>query len=401
MLLADGGGEAGSNAGGGVPRIVAAAQNRELLWELLRGADQGGRGAHVFIAGRDRFVAGATEALSELAAACTGDGTPASGWEFVRDLAAERRISFQISPTPAPWRTPGLQSEALYDASKLVEHNNHSRGYWLALDGNVYDMTVFRHLHPGGATIIDGSAGMDATGEYSAVLHYRDAEINAMLAMFKIGEIRRLRFGGPDGAELHDLFRAWVRYLFLIVEMQNALENDLLYLKLQTTAVEQPDQLTALKLMMFENTHGRFVELYYKGLCGRPLAELWRRTLSVCGCSEDPARLDDELEAAAAAGAPQFDRLRHELRDLWTSARGGRNDPQFWAWAGEVVVEVTTCDRRFLEAMKSAIRAGVELFERNERAAAEHGSEVLEPLLRVPAVLDEYHRLLAGCRTDG
>jgi sulfite reductase (NADPH) flavoprotein alpha-component len=366
------------------------------VWDLLRPASDGGAGAHAFLAGRDAFVARITTELSLLAGQARGGADAAAGWAFVRDLVAERRLSFQIAPTPAPWRAAAAAPAIVHDASAIVEHNSHADGYWLTLDGNVYDMTVFRHLHPGGSRIVDGSAGMDATGEYSAVLHYRDAEINAMLAMFKIGEVRRLQFGGAAGARLHDLYRAWVRFLFLIVEMQNAYENDLLYLRLRTTAVEAPDQLTPLKLMMFENTHGRFVELYYTGLTGPALTGLWQQTVERCEPGEDRDRLERELADSLARGRGEFDRSSAALRDLWVRSRTVPAKDRFWDGARETLGAVSACDRSFLAALKATVRAGVQVFERHERDAPAHGGALLDALLGAAGALDGYHGRLAA-----
>ncbi|MGH3995638.1 MAG: cytochrome b5 domain-containing protein, partial [Pseudonocardiaceae bacterium] len=234
------------------PGPIASEANAALIRDLIQPVEQAGRGAQVYVCGPESFVQATMGVLRELGSS-----------ELVRTLVGERRLMLQVTPTHAPWRAPGVLGDGLYDNSELVLHNNAEHGYWFAIDGNVYDMTEFRHMHPGGAYIIDASAGMDASEEYAAVLHYQDPEINAMLAMHKIGAIRRLRFGDD---RLHDLFRVWARCLFLVVEMQNAFENDLVYLRSETTAGEAADTLTPLKLMLFSKAQDRFEVLYYRGL---------------------------------------------------------------------------------------------------------------------------------------
>jgi sulfite reductase (NADPH) flavoprotein alpha-component len=277
-----------------------------------------------------------------------------------------------------------------------VLHNDAEHGYWIALDGDVCDMTEFRQLHPGGKYIVDASAGIDASQEYLTVLHHRDTEINAMLAMYKHGMIRRLQFdGGGDGA-VEELFRSWIRYLFLIVEMQNAFENDLVCLDAQTTVAESADELTPLKLMLFSKTNDRFVELYYRGLSGSAVRELWLASAALCDPAEDGAWLERELSRVGETHAPDLERVRAELRNLWERARSRRDDEIFWSGARAVVRELSNCDRRFITGMKAAIREGVQVFERHERETAEHAVALLEALRKVPVVVEDYHRELAG-----
>lgn len=288
-----------SDEGDTVEQLIASDANVALLRPLM-----GRKDAQVYVSGRDAFVSAATGALRKLGSA-----------ELIRRLAAERRLMFQVSPTHASRHGPRVDGKATYDTSELVLHNDAGHGYWVALDGDVCDMTEFRHLHPGGSYIVDASAGIDASEEYATVLHHRDPEINAMLAMYKVGTIRRLQFGGAGDGVLHELFRSWIRYLFLIVEMQNAFENDLICLDAQTTAVESSDQLTPLKLMLFSKTNDRFVELYYRGLSASAVWELWQASAALSDPPEDGSWMERELmrlgriqrarPGARASGGPQ------------------------------------------------------------------------------------------------
>lgn len=368
-----------------VEEAIANDANAELIGSWIRPAEQGGRDAQVYISGRDAFVRAVTGALGEV-------GSP----ELIRKLAAERRLLFQVSPTHAPRRGPRALGKATYDISELVLHNDADQGYWIALDGDVCDMTEFRHLHPGGKYIVDASAGIDASHEYAIVLHHRDPEINAMLGMYKIGAIRRLQFDGAGDGALHELFRSWIRYLFLIVEMQNAFENDLVCLDAQTTVAESPDELTPLKLMLFSKTNDRFVELYYRGLSATPVCELWQALAALSDQPEDGEWLERELTRLAESHSHDLERVRAELRNLWERARSRRGDEIFWSGARTAVRDLSNCDRRFIAGMKAAIREGVQVFERHEQNTVEHTGSLLDALRNVPEVVETYHRELAG-----
>ena len=354
-----------------------------LIGSLIQPVAEGGRGAQVYVCGPDAFVQATMGLLRKLGST-----------ELVRTLVGQRRLMLHVSQTHAPWRSPGLLGDGLYDNSELVLHNDAEHGYWFAIDDNVYDMTEFRHLHPGGAYIIDASAGMDASEEYATVLHYQDPEINAMLAMYKIGTIRRLRFGG-DG-RLHDLFRAWVRCLFLVVEMQNAFENDLVYLRSQTTAVEDADTLTPLKLMLFSKAQDRFEVLYYRGLSLEPLDELWRLSIALCDPEADAEWMKRELTRERDEAADELERLRATLRRLWERARSGAADDRFWSSAAAAVTATATCNRRFFAEIKAHVREGVLLFERNEQTTLDHAEPLLGVLRATPALFAAYRHDVAG-----
>ncbi len=377
-----------SDEGDHVERLIASDASA-LLRDLIAPISEGGRGAQVYISGRDAFVQAVTGALRDLGSA-----------GLIRTLAAERRLMFQVLPTHAPWRGRGVLGEATFDISEVALRNDAEHGYWFAVDGNVYDMSEFRHLHPGGAHIVDASAGMDASQEYAAVLHYRDPEINAMLAMYKIGEVRRVGFDGTDDRALHDLFRSWVRYLFLIIEMQNAFEKDLFYLELQTTGVDPPDALTPFKLMLFSKTHDRFTELYYRGLTDPPVCELWRRSAALQNPGANDDWMERELARAGESHPGALERARMELHSLWRLAQSSRGD-ETWSGARAVIAEVTRSDRAFLAGMKATVREGVQVFERHERAVVEHADLLLAALRGVPDIVAAYRRDLAGLAVGG
>src|SRR5262249_23214329 len=150
------------------------------------------------------------------------------------------------------------------NASEIVLHNNVRQGYWFVVSGKVYDMTEFLQLHPGGHQIILQYVGLDATDAYRAVLHHLNTEVDAMLGMYEIGQIRRLEFKerwgvaiGPRGlfyVSVEDVFLDWVRFLYYVVEMENALANDLGVIRSTLTRGEDRMELTPLKIQIMAET---------------------------------------------------------------------------------------------------------------------------------------------------
>jgi sulfite reductase (NADPH) flavoprotein alpha-component len=384
--------------------LVVARADR--LWELLGDAGDG----VAYVCGQAGFAHAVLEALRDVAGARLGDLE--RGEAHVHRLVGRQRLMLDVFTTTAPVRAPGTLGDRVVPASELVTRNDEEAGYWMAIDGGVYDVTGFRHLHPGGTHILVESSGTDATEEYRAVLHHLDGEVGALLAMTKVGVVRRLRLGdawavaatgaGLQPVSMADLYRAWVRYAYLVVEMQNAHRNDWTYRHLPLTRGEQ-EPLTTQKLMLLADTHDRFVVQYLDGVLGDDLVALWASTTALA----DPSARLDELpgriaavgaapEAAAAADvAAALRRLPAVSRDTGAGA-----DPAFWWAAAALWDDVRRVEERFLARLKDVLRQGLVLFERHEAAVvAEAGAELVALLRAVPSLAaDEHGELVAAWR---
>ena len=89
----------------------------------------------------------------------------------------------EADATPEPSATPG-------PAYTLVEVSERSSAAqcWAAIDGTVYDLTAWIAEHPGGAAVIEGLCGTDATAAFRGE-HGSEREPNAELAQFAIGSL--------------------------------------------------------------------------------------------------------------------------------------------------------------------------------------------------------------------
>jgi sulfite reductase alpha subunit-like flavoprotein len=393
----------------GAPRRVRdlLARHADRVWELL-GDDAPGVG---YVCGQAGFAHAVLEGLRDVAA--TRPGAPRDGHVHVRELVGRQRLMLDVFTTTAPVRSPGPLGDRHVAASELVDRNDDEAGYWMAIDGGVYDVTEFRHLHPGGPHILLESAGTDATDEYRAVLHHLDGEVGAMLAMFKVGVLRRLRLGDAWGVaatagglahvSTADLYRAWVRGTYLVVEMQNAHRNDWSYRSLPLTRGEV-EPLTAQKLMFMANTHDRFVVQYLEGSLDDDLVALWTTTTGLCGpgvpIDELARRLAAVREGARAAAAEQ---VAVSLRGLPAMVRRAdrAGDERFWTAVGVLWDDVRAAEERYLAQAKEALRQGLLLFEEHEgTVVAQAGGALVDILLALPAiaadaldaVVDAWHR---------
>ncbi|MGH9173027.1 MAG: cytochrome b5 domain-containing protein, partial [Vicinamibacterales bacterium] len=329
-----------------------------------------------------------------------GIGDPGAAGAFAAEtiarLVAEGRLMQDVFTSyPGSYQSGKRQ----IDASEVVLHNNAERGWWMVVEGRVYDVTAFAALHPGGPRIVRAYAGLDATHAYRAVLHDRNPEVDAQLAMHEIGVIRRLDFASAWGVAIGerglysvsvaDAFRVWLRYLNLIVEMENALANDVDFLTRPLTDREDGRELTPQKAQLALDTHRRFFTIYLGGLTGDDLQRLWSVTSGLCRPDADlralRARLD-EVEAGEEA------RIVHEAPEMiWRSlADHVRVD-------GSIDVLDRLCDlldrhdRQLLADLKAVVRDGVMVFEEHEqRAVAAGGERLFEAVSAIPATVERY-----------
>ena len=377
--------------------VIAEEPVASALWRLMRSEADGGAGARVYVCGQAGFASGVIDALRTVAVERLGDAD--AGTRLVRELMAQERLMLDVFTTFAPAHGPDAPGERLVDASELVLHNDDEHGHWFAISGAVYDVSEFQHLHPGGKHIIHAASGIDATREWNAVLHDKSPPVEAMLSMYRIGSMRRLDLRDvwgialmPDGLtymSLEDAYRRWVRFLYLITEMESSYANDLMYLPIKTTALEVDDELTGLKLMLFGNTHARFVHLYYPTAFGAELDSLWSLTVGLAARKEDVGWIRAELtrRAESPAGRRVLEVLE-DVRGLYrpVSDTAGR------ARARDIVTRLEQLDRRLLRDIKMRVREGIMLFEQHQQKTLDAaGRELVDVLRGLPAIVDAYH----------
>jgi sulfite reductase (NADPH) flavoprotein alpha-component len=383
-----------------VDRLMEEPETASALWDLLRPRTEGGRGAYFYVCGRTGFATTVWKSLEQLACQFSRGPDDASREEQSREtlfqLVADGRYLQDIFTTYSGTSEPGTR---LYNASDVVLHNGATREPWLVIDGRVYDMTEFVHLHPGGNKLIAAYSGLDGTDAYRRVLHHVNTEVDAMLGMYQIGAIRRLDFGGAWGVaigprglfylSLEDLFRTWVRYLYLVVEMENALANDFSFLDRATTQGEEPGEMSALKLQLVADVHARFVAVYLDSLTGEDLQMLWAITSGACAGDQDIRRLSQEISAANASPDARVVRSLGETMRVMTP--GDSEEPR------ELCRVLEDWDRRLLREIKMTLREGTMVFEEHAGDTVHAGKERLTAsILTIPRILRYYYSGLAS-----
>ena len=385
--------------------------NAQVLWNLLRSKKDGGQGAYFYVCGRTGFANSVMDAIKEVLRRYS-DGSEEEKEEKVNQvlyrLVGEERYMQDIFTT---YTGSHIDKKQSYYASEIVLHNDDEKGYWMVINGRVYDLTEFAHLHPGGFKIVSGYAGMDATIAYQKVLHHVNPEVDSMLGMYEIGVVRRLDFGmewgvvvAPDGLRfisLADAYRVWVRFLYNVVEMENALHNDFSIQEQAMTRNETPTSYSPLKMQFMLEAHDRFILNYVEGTMGRSLEDLWAVSSGICGQSHDARWIRNAVsETRQTQEAETVKRLSNELATRIKDVAGrnaGEDDPSV-KLIKDYCALLETEDKRFLREMKMALRAGVQVFEEYERDMIKQGAaQLLEAGRRFPKLLETYHaRVLSG-----
>jgi sulfite reductase alpha subunit-like flavoprotein len=384
---------------------IQREENARALWDLLRSQKDGGQGAYLYVCGRTGFANSVMAGLKGVIRRFV-DGPEEEKEEKVKQvlyrLVGEERYLQDIFTT---YTGAAIDKDRAFYASEIVLHNDATNGYWMVINGRVYDLTEFAHLHPGGIKIISGYAGMDATIAYQKVLHHVNPEVDSMLGMYELGIVHRLDFGtewgvavGPDGLRfisLADAYRAWIRFLYNVVEMENALRNDFSLRDHALTRDETPAALSPLKLQFLLEVHDRFILNYLEGSMGKILENLWAATSGICAQNQDVRWMHETVtRIRQSQEANTVQRLGQELARTIKEIieRNFTEEHPTVELAQAYCALLEEADERFLSELKMALRAGVMVFEALERDTVKQGHErLLEIVKQIPRILESYY----------
>lgn len=367
----------------------------DALWELLQSTDDGGRSAFVYVCGTARFAVSVRQALIDI--------VPGDGVEFLRQLVADGRLGEDVFTTYLGHAQQGPRCEV----SDLAQHNTSDAGYWMAIGGAVFDVGEFLHLHIGGPHIIRNHVGLDATAAYRKVLHHAHSEIDAQLAMYQIGHLRRLQFGsrwgvvlsedGLHALPLEELFRTWVRFVYLLVGMENALTADYGFTTLVATGGEDPRDLTPFKAQYILEAHRRFLVSYLDGLVDEDLRTLWQLTAGFCDPHLDIRSFDTDL--AAMSARPDVALVRRSVATVKELLLAGDDFQRVSA----LCRIYARADVQLLRDLKAAALDGIRAFEMYEADVVEQAGATLLNAAReaLAAVSAYYQRLTERTRGHG
>ena len=390
---------------------ILREENAKVLWDLLRSKKDGGQGGYFYVCGRTGFANSVMDAIKDVLrrySEGTDEEIEAQVNKTLYRMVGEERYMQDIFTT---YTGSHIDKKQTYPASEIVLHNNHKDGFWMVIDGRVYDMNEFGQLHPGGFKIIHAYAGMDGTLAYQKVMHHINPEVDSMLGMYEIGVVRRLDFGmewgvvvGPDGLRfmsLADIYRAWIRFLYNVVEMENALYNDYSLKEQTIIADDPPDAYPPIKLQYLLEVHNRFMINYVEGTTGQILENLWAVTSGICSGNQNVRWMKKEIEHIRQSQETNTvkrvsDELARRINDI-IERNAGEDDPTV-KLVKDYCAMLDVEDKRYLHEIKMALREGILIFEELERDTTKQGSErLLEAIKQIPKVLESYQaRVLSG-----
>lgn len=219
--------------------------------------------------------------------------------------------------------------------------------------------------------------------------------------------VRRLDFGaawtvivtecGLRFVLLADAYKIWVRLLYLLVEIENALQLDFGIQHSVTTGQEPPTQYSPYTLRLVLESRQRFSANYLRGLSGAPLQELWTIACGLGGPGEDVDWLRKVLATIVQSEATQaVDHVAAALVARLQDAMDAENVSRSVAAAR--VLELA--DLSFLSDLKLIMRDGVRIFETYKRDTATHaGVGLLDVCRRVADLYAAFYtRMLVALR---
>lgn len=387
----------------GIAEEILRAGTAKRLWQLIRSPADGGLGGHFYICGRAGFAQSVTDALTTVVERhLSGVGTEPERRDLARrtldQLAVDRRC---VRDLFTAYSGP-TNFEASYDISEVVVHNDEDSGYWVVIDGAVYDVTVFVRAHPGGFAVLRAYAGMDATTAYRTVRHDVHPEVQSLLALWRIGTVRL----GAPGQQVPAVHLAWVECLFRIVELQNALGNDH---SVQTGAVTHDETSARLsdspaKVLMSLETHQRFLTDHLPWLVDCVLQDVWPSTAVALGGTSEPWRHD---VGAAMAGpnvrAAVSDCVRLTRRLTEATEQEPPRGERLFTEMRERGAALRQQDESLVSDLKSVVRDVVMQFERQLPSPGHIAAEpdlraaVERAVRRIVGLLHQYYDQVTAC----
>jgi cytochrome b involved in lipid metabolism/ferredoxin-NADP reductase len=375
-----------------LPELMLTPRNREQLWRMSLPREAGGAGAVFYVCGRsglaDTVLTTLKQIFHERLRARGSAHAQEQAASLLYRMVGDRRLLQELHTDASPRE----EVPRLLDMSEIAQHNDAQRGYWIVVDGVVYDLTEFIELHPGGRRAVQAYAGMDATHGYTRAHHGR-ADVDAMRDGYRIGRVRTLRFDdhlvrieGPAGSVAVDAsvaYRSFERAVALVVEMQNALAAD------QSLRVgpDAASASSAYRLQRGVETHRRFLLSYFAVLLSDTLPGLWRVGQGLFFPSQSADWMQTTLSRMRSAGAGE----RTEAISLRAFERF-----ESWHEAGtlaELVHSWERLDAWCLSELKHALLLALREFERHELRVRQCGAlRLARACQRLAGVVRQYYR---------
>ena len=117
----------------------------------------------------------------------TGESESSDGSE--RESEEFEEAAQSPSPSPSPTQTQAPEPEIVGYTLAQVAEKNSSADCWVAIDGGVFDLTMWIRSHPGGSGAITQLCGTDGTSQFLG-MHGGQARPASTLDGYYIGPLR-------------------------------------------------------------------------------------------------------------------------------------------------------------------------------------------------------------------
>jgi len=392
-----------------VDAVILREENARYIWDMLRSPEEGGSGAYFYLCGRTAFATSILNAIKSIIARFNEGASPEENGRILYELVGQGRFCLEIFTTYAGRHFDDEKQKI--PVSAVVRRNNDQDGYWVIINGRVYDMTEFGHIHAGGMKIVQSYSGMDGTYAYQKVGHDVNPEVDAMLGMYELGVLAMPNFDsrwgvavGLEGLQyisLRDAYQAWAKLAFMVVEMENAVMNDFRTLDEPMTEMENDGvpRITPFKVNQIALAHDRLVNNYLAQVVGEPLSVLWSLTSGLLGETrsgsdwmKDAMESVQQSEAAKAAQALHVrmsEAILADERRLSDFEDAEHRYGPMCRWLAER-------DQHAIRQLKLTLCEGLEVIETLQAETVSSGGPRLMTILkRFPQVLGEFYDRLA------
>ncbi|KAI1390895.1 uncharacterized protein F4822DRAFT_442135 [Hypoxylon trugodes] len=344
--------------------------------ELVMSKKQGGLGGYLYVCGSvavfDSVMNGIRKAIYTH---CTA--TMENVDLIVNKAFAERRFMLDVfmTPKPLPCNLPTIP------LSRLAQHTGHRPGsrMWIGVHGNVYDVTDFCPMHPGGTQIIKSNAGVDCTKSFDNLAHTNNPEVASLLTKYFVGHLTPKPDYQGGEEEISTLYDLWASYLRTTVETLVAHQVEMHEIQgasLKTSSAHDrigtmniwlhEDLPSTIAIRTFYGYQSRLLQKGFPAIFGAKLQELvLKLSFSIANSGGANIQLPDVLGAVARANtSSDAVSCTNEIALVGQFITGGEGDLRFqergvFAYAAKSV----ELDIELLEDLRQEIGTGMDAFD--------------------------------------
>src|SRR6185503_3761654 len=189
-----------------------------------------------------------------------------------------------------------------------------------------------------------------------------------------------------------DLFRSWVRYLYLATEIENALTNDYSVYDQTLTEGEVVGELTPMRVHLMIEAHCRFARTVIDALTGQNLEHLWLTSIGLLRSEEYILWMEQQINELRDnyRGLESTDEVLQGMLDR--ALISNENRKSHLSALVKLCEQLAANDAALVRECKEAARSAVRAFEMFEPDVLVRGvDQIIYALKRIPTALRRYY----------